>query len=181
VVGVDVDERKLQRAGELGADAALRGGPDVVDEVRELTGGGVDYAFEAAGVAAAFAQAYAVTRRGGTPVAIGLADPAAQVPLRPADLVAGERGVRGSYMGSTVPERDIPRYVALMRAGRLPLARLVGERLTLDDVPAAMRRLHDDPPLRARLGAAARAAVAPYTQQAWAAAMSRALAAATGC
>jgi alcohol dehydrogenase len=46
-------------------------------------------------------------------------------------------------MGSTVPERDIPRYVALMRAGRLPLARLVGERLTLDDVPAAMRRLHD--------------------------------------
>jgi glycosyltransferase involved in cell wall biosynthesis len=46
---------------------------------------------------------------------------------------------------------------------------------------AAMRRLHDDPPLRARLGAAARAAVAPYTQHAWAAAMSRALAAATGC
>ena len=46
---------------------------------------------------------------------------------------------------------------------------------------AAMRRLHDDAPLRARLGAAAREAVAPYSQQAWAAAMSRALAAATGC
>jgi len=46
---------------------------------------------------------------------------------------------------------------------------------------AAMRRLHDDPTLRARLGAAAREAVAPYTQQAWAGAMSRALAAATGC
>jgi alcohol dehydrogenase len=143
VIGVDVDERKLQLARELGADAALPGGPDVVEEVRERTAGGVDYAFEAAGVAAAFEQAYAATRRGGTTVAIGLADPGARVPFGPADLVASERVVRGSYMGSTVPERDIPRYVALLRAGRLPLERLVGERLTLDDVPAAMRRLHD--------------------------------------
>jgi alcohol dehydrogenase len=143
VVGVDVDERKLELARELGADAALQGGPDVVEQVRELTGGGVDYAFEAAGVPVAFEQAYAATRRGGTAVAIGLADPAARVPFSPADLVASERVVRGSYMGSTVPERDIPRYVALLRAGRLPLQRLVGERLTLDDVPAAMRRLHD--------------------------------------
>ncbi|HWV88027.1 MAG TPA: zinc-binding dehydrogenase [Capillimicrobium sp.] len=143
VIGVDVDERKLALARELGADTALAGGPDVVGEVRERTGGGVDYAFEAAGVAAAFEQAYAVTRRGGTTVAIGLADPAARVPFGPADLVATERVVRGSYMGSTVPERDIPRYVGLLRAGRLPLDRLVGERLTLDDVPAAMRRLHD--------------------------------------
>ena len=142
VIGVDVDERKLAIAGELGADATLVAGPDVVGELRERTGGGVDYAFEAAGVAVAFEQAYAATRRGGTTVAIGLADPAARVPFSPADLVATERVVRGSYMGSTVPERDIPRYVELLRAGRLPLDRLVGERIALDDVPEAMRRLH---------------------------------------
>lgn len=143
VIGVDPDLRKADLARELGADEVLPGGPDLVEELRERTGGGADYAFEAAGVPVAFEQAYAATRRGGTTVGIGLADPAARVPFSPADLVATERVVRGSYMGSTIPERDIPRYVELLRAGRLPLQRLVGERLTLEEVPGAMRRLHD--------------------------------------
>jgi alcohol dehydrogenase len=143
VIGIDVDERKLELARHLGADEALLAGPDAVDAVRDLTGGGADYAFEVAGVAIAFEQAYAATRRGGTLVAVGLADPAARVPFSPADIVATERVVRGSYMGSVVPEPDVPRYVQLLRSGRLPLTDLVGERLTLDDLPDAMRRLHE--------------------------------------
>lgn len=142
VIGIDPDVRTHALARELGADDALLS-TDAVEEVRELTGGGADCAFEAAGVAAAFEQAYAATRRGGTTVVVGLADPAARVAVSPSDLVASERTIRGSYMGSTVPERDVPRYVGLMRAGRLPLERLVGERIGLDDVPAGMRRLHD--------------------------------------
>jgi alcohol dehydrogenase len=142
VIGIDPDARTHALARELGADETLLSA-DAVEEVRELTGGGADYAFEAAGVAAAFEQAYAATRRGGTTVVVGLADPAARVAVSPSELVATERTVRGSYMGSTVPERDVPRYVELLRAGRLPLERLVGERLTLDDVPAGMRRLHE--------------------------------------
>lgn len=142
VIGIDPDTRTHALARELGADDTLGGGA-VVETIRELTGGGVDYAIEAAGVAAAFAQAYAATRRGGTTVVAGLADPASSVPVHPADLVATERTVRGSYMGSTVPERDVPRYVELVRAGRLPLDKLIGERLTLDQIPDGFRRLHD--------------------------------------
>jgi glycosyltransferase involved in cell wall biosynthesis len=63
----------------------------------------------------------------------------------------------------------------LLRDGRNGLVVPPGDS---DALAAALRRLHDDPGLRARLGAAAREDVRPYTPAAWAAGMSRALAAA---
>ena len=71
------------------------------------------------------AEAYAASRRGGTTVTVGLPDPERMLSIPAVSLVAEERTLRGSYLGSCVPERDIPRFVALYRAGRLPVDRLV--------------------------------------------------------
>jgi alcohol dehydrogenase len=102
----------------------------------------VDLALDTAGVAKLLNDAYDSTRRGGTTVVVGLANPGANVEINPADLVATERTVRGSYMGSAVPERDAVTLTSLYREGQLPLEDLVGDRLTLEGVPAGFAQLH---------------------------------------
>ena len=141
IIAVDLDAAKLTLAGEVGASHPLPAGEDVLTATRELTGGGVDYAFEAVGHPDALATAYAATRRGGTTVAIGLPHPAARMPLPALSLVAEERRLLGSYMGSSVPRRDVPRYIELYQAGLLPVDALAGSVFALDDVNAALDRL----------------------------------------
>ena len=96
---------------------------------------------EAAGAARAFETALALTAPGGTTVTVGLPAPDARASVSPLLLTAEARTIVGSYLGSAVPSRDIPRYVELWRAGRLPLERLVSSRIGLDDLDAAMDRL----------------------------------------
>lgn len=78
---------------------------------------------------------------GGTTVTVGLPDPERMLSIPAVSLVAEERTLRGSYLGSCVPERDIPRFVALYRAGRLPVDRLVTHRLRLDELNEGLDRL----------------------------------------
>ena len=106
IVGIDVVEDKFELARELGATTTLLAGDDVATAIAGLTAGGVDYAFDTTGVAAVVSQAYATTRRGGTTVIVGLPDPSARVEVSPAELVATERTLCGSYMGSAVPACD---------------------------------------------------------------------------
>jgi Zn-dependent alcohol dehydrogenase len=68
--------------------------------------------------------------------------------ISPLTLTAEARTIVGSYLGSAVPERDIPRYVGLWRAGKLPLESLVSARIALDDLGAAMDRLASGQVLR---------------------------------
>jgi len=109
--------------------------------VRALTRGGVDYAFEMAGAIPAMELAWRITRRGGTTVSAGLPHPDKRFALPPVQLVAEERTLRGSYIGSAVPARDIPRYIDLYKRGKLPVDRLMGERLTLDDINRGFDRM----------------------------------------
>lgn len=141
VIAVDLDPAKLALARSLGAAHALTAGDDVVTAVRDLTGGGADYAFEAVGHPDALTTAYAATRRGGTTVAIGLPHPDARLPLPVLSLVAEERRLLGCYLGSSVPRRDVPRYIELFRAGVLPVDALAGSVFTLIDINAALDRL----------------------------------------
>ncbi|MEW6168633.1 MAG: zinc-dependent alcohol dehydrogenase family protein [Pseudomonadota bacterium] len=141
VIAVDVLPAKLALARQLGATHTLLAGSDTVAEVRDSTRGGAAYAIETAGSEAALAQAYAATRRGGTTVTVGLPHPQKQFAISAVSLVAEERTVKGSYMGSAVPSRDLPRYIALYRAGRLPVDRLLTHRLALDEINAAFDRL----------------------------------------
>lgn len=142
IVAIDLNEAKLATARELGASATVNAAdPDCVERVRELSGGGVAYAFEMAGSARALELAYRITRRGGTTVSAGLPHPQQQVALSHVSLVAEERTLKGSYLGSCVPERDIPQYIEWYRTGRLPVDRLLSERIRLDDLNAAFDRL----------------------------------------
>jgi len=135
VVAVDVSDDKLKLAQELGATHAFNAGDaDVVDKVKEATKGGVDYAIEMAGSVRAFETAYRITRRGGTTVTAGLPPPTATWAMPATYLVAEERTIKGSYIGTCVPARDLPRYIELYRRGKLPVNRLMTGRLALDDI-----------------------------------------------
>jgi Zn-dependent alcohol dehydrogenase len=141
IIAVDVVPAKLELAASLGATHTIQGGPDAVGEIRELTGGGAERVIETAGNARVLAQAYAATRRGGVTVTVGLPAPDQQLEIPAVSLVAEEKTLRGSYLGSAVPARDIPRFVALHQAGRLPVDRLLTDRLDLDQVNAGFDRL----------------------------------------
>ncbi|MBL8306577.1 MAG: zinc-dependent alcohol dehydrogenase family protein, partial [Rubrivivax sp.] len=121
VVAIDLSDAKLQLAKELGATATVNAGAaDAAEQVRALTKGGVDFAFEMAGAIPALELAWKITRRGGSTVTAGLPHPDKRFQLPPVQMVAEERTLRGSYIGSAVPSRDIPRYIELYRRGRLP-------------------------------------------------------------
>jgi len=142
VVAVDLVTAKLEMARRLGATHVFDArDPEVVAQVKSATEGGVDYAFEMAGSVAALECAYRITRRGGTTVSAGLPNPAAQWPLQAVSLIAEERTIKGSYVGSCVPSRDIPRFVAMYRAGHLPVNELLSETITLDEINPALDRL----------------------------------------
>ena len=141
VIGVDVVPAKLELARELGATEALLAGEDTVAALRELSGGGADVAVETVGSEHVLAQAYAATRRGGTTVTVGLPDPARMLSIPAVSLVAEERTLRGSYLGSSVPARDIPRLVDLHLQGLLPVERLLSHRIAPTELNEGFDRL----------------------------------------
>lgn len=149
VVALDLHEEKLALARELGATATVNAAdPDAADQVRAITRGGVDHALEMAGAVPALDLAWRITRRGGTTVTSGLPNPDKRMAVPPVQLVGEERTLRGSYLGSGVPARDIPRYIDLYKRGKLPVDRLMGERLTLADVNRGLDRLAEGTALR---------------------------------
>jgi len=149
VVAIDLNEAKLALARELGATATVNAAdPDAAERVRALTQGGVDHAFEMAGAIPAMELAWRITRRGGTTVSAGLPHPDKRFALPPVQLVGEERTLRGSYIGSAVPARDIPRYIALYQRGKLPVNRLMGEQLALDDINRGFDRMASGAALR---------------------------------
>ena len=116
--------------------------------MKAATGGGVEYAFEFAGSVQALELAYAITRRGGTTVTAGLPPSAATMALPGVSLVAEERTLKGSYIGTAVPSRDIPRFISLYRQGRLPVDRLMSGTVHLDELNEAFDRLHEGRAIR---------------------------------
>ncbi len=142
VLAIDINESKLEAARGMGAtDTFLASDPDVVAKVRAATNGGVDHAVEMAGVARAFELAYAITRRGGTTATAGLPPADAKFSFTGVSLVAEERVIKGGYMGSCVPSRDIPRYIDMYMAGLLPVDKLMSSTGPLEGINEAFDRL----------------------------------------
>ena len=149
VIAIDLQESKLQKAQELGASAAINAkDPDAIEKVKALTKGGVDYAFEFAGSVRAMESAYRMTRRGGMTVTASLPPPGDNWGLQQLNLVAEERTVKGSYVGSCIPERDVPRYMEMYLRGKLPVNKLMGERLTLEQINYGFDRLDSGEAMR---------------------------------
>ena len=144
IIALDLNPQKLQLARELGADFAINAADsDCVSRVREATLGGSHVAVETAGSAKALETAYQITRRGGTTVTAGMPGPEAKITLSHLSLSAEERCLKGSYMGSCVPKRDIPRYLSMFQDGKLPVDKLLSRTIGFNDLNAAMDRLDD--------------------------------------
>ncbi len=144
IIAIDLTPAKLELAAALGATHTFLGNdPDCAAGVRELTKGGVDVSFEMAGSVPAMNLAYAIGRRGSTTVCAGLPAQSATFAMPSAALVADERVIKGSYMGSAVPSRDIPKLVSLVLEGALPIHKLRSGVIGFDGLNAGFDRLAD--------------------------------------
>lgn len=149
VIVADISAEKREKALALGAHAAIdSANPSAVAEVKALTNGGVDVGLEFAGVVAALEFTFNATARGGKTVTAGLPHPDKRMTLSPLQLVAEERTLQGSYLGSCVPARDIPAYIALYQSGRLPIDQLLTHTLTLDEINTGFDRLANGEAIR---------------------------------
>lgn len=139
VIAVDLSDERLELARELGATHTLRGDdPDLVDQVRAMTGGGADHAFEAIGARSTIEALPALVGRGGQAVIVGMPAEGVRVALDPFDIADGGKRILGCNYGSSVPSVDFPRIARLYASGRLPLERLVGRTIGLDSVEEAL-------------------------------------------
>lgn len=142
VIGVDQLTAKLELARTMGAHEAY-----TADEAREA-GLKAAVVIEAVGHPQAVETAVDLTAAGGRTVCVGLPRPDARVNLSPLGFVAEGRSLIGSYLGSAVPAREIPHFVGLWRAGRLPVESLVSATITLDDINSGMDQLADGKAVR---------------------------------
>jgi len=142
IVAVDVSPGRLQMARTLGATDTIDGSAqDPVATVMELTGRGVDFAFEVVGRSATIRTAYDITRRGGTTVVVGAGAVTDVVGFNALELFFNAKTVMGSYYGSSDPARDFPRFLDMYRRGELDLGAMISDRIDLADVPAAFERM----------------------------------------
>jgi alcohol dehydrogenase len=142
VIAVDALESKLELAREWGVHYAY------TPEQALAAGVTADVVLEAVGHPRAFETAYRMTGVGGTTITVGLPAPGATSEIEPLALTAEARTVIGSYLGSAVPSRDIPRFEDLWRQGRLPLERLISDRITLEQINEGMDALASGVALR---------------------------------
>lgn len=143
VIAVDLADKKLEFAQQFGATHTInpeRDG-DPVAKIKELTGGGADYAFEVIGLGATIAQTYNAVRKGGTAVIIGVPKMTEMLTLPAAMIWMEEKALLGSTYGSGAPKVDIPRLIKLYQRGRLKLDELVTATYSIDDAPRAFEDL----------------------------------------
>jgi S-(hydroxymethyl)glutathione dehydrogenase/alcohol dehydrogenase len=143
IIAVDTNPWKLELARTFGASDLVdaRAG-DPVAQVRDLTDGGVEYAFEAIGLKTTAEQSFAMLCKGGTATIIGMIPEGERIELPGSDFL-DEKRIQGSNMGSNRFRVDMPRYVDLYMSGRLKLDELVSARIGLDQINEgfeAMRR-----------------------------------------
>jgi alcohol dehydrogenase len=149
IIAVDTQPAKFSLAQSLGASHVFDPkATDIVAAISELTGGGVEFAFEAVGSAAVLATAYAAICRGGTAVSVGLPHPDQKLSIPAVSLVAQENSIRGSYMGSAVPRRDVPRLIGLAQTGALPVDALLSPPVRLEEINIGFDRLADGSAIR---------------------------------
>ena len=141
IIAIDTLAPKLEMAKKFGATDTILFKEDPVKELKKLTGGGPDYAFECVGSGELAAAAYRAIRRGGLAVVVGVAKPSDSTAVRTMTLPFEEKTLTGSYFGSCVPRVDFPRMLALYMAGRLKLEELITRRYSIDETPQAFADL----------------------------------------
>ncbi len=143
IIAVDLMESKLAAAKEFGAtDVVDASSGDAVQQVMQMTGGGVDYAFEAIGLMKTAQQCWEMARRGGQAVVVGMLPLAEQLTLSNAGMsFLGEKGIIGSYYGSTRQTYDMPWLMELYRQKRLKIDELISRKYELGQINEAYEAL----------------------------------------
>jgi S-(hydroxymethyl)glutathione dehydrogenase/alcohol dehydrogenase len=144
IIGVDVSEEALALASELGATHTLiGGGPDIIRTVRGVTDGGADHVFEAIGLETTMVFAPEMVRPGGTAYLIGLSPIGTKIEIDAFKLVWFTRGVQGVLMGANRFRHDIPVLADLTAGGSLDVDRMITNRISLDEAPAALEAMRE--------------------------------------
>src|SRR3954462_536577 len=129
IIAVDTLDNKLAYARAFGATHVVNASREAaVAAVRDLTGGGADYAFEVIGLPATMEQAVACIRPGGKAIVVGMAALGTRISIDPYLLVLQQKTLQGTFYGSAYPRRDIPRLADLYKTGHLDLDALISRR-----------------------------------------------------
>ena len=138
IIAVDLLDNKLEYAREFGAtDVVNAGNGDAVARVVEMTGGGVDYAFEVIGNPRTIEQAYGMCRPGGTVVVVGMAPETDTFEVNALSLPRTERALLGSWYGSARPWVDLPKLADLYMNGRLKIDEMISRTYRLEEINTA--------------------------------------------
>ena len=150
IIAVDIDDRKLAWARELGANDTINSREtDPVEKIRELTeGNGADVVIEAVGRPDTYRQAFYARDLAGVLVQVGVPTPDMRIELPLLDLFGRGGALKSSWYGDCLPERDFPMLTTLYLQGRLPLEKFITETITLDDIEAAFDNMQRGQVLR---------------------------------
>jgi S-(hydroxymethyl)mycothiol dehydrogenase len=150
IIAVDLDERKLEWARQLGATQVVNARTaDVVEAIREATGGfGADVVIEAIGLPETYKQAFYARDLAGTVVLVGVPTPEMRLELPLLDVFGRGGALKSSWYGDCLPSRDFPMLVELYLQGRLPLDKFVSDTIKLEDVEQAFARMQRGEVLR---------------------------------
>lgn len=152
VIAIDLSDEKLEISRKFGATHTFNAtDPEIVSKVKTQTEGGVHIAIESAGAPKALELAFDVTRIGGKTIAAGLPNPTRNVSISHFVLGAQERCLKGSYMGSCIPSRDIPKLLSMYQQGTLPIDQLAGDQIKLEDLNEAFDLMQSGGTLRSIL------------------------------
>ena len=150
VIGVDLDDRKLQWAKGFGAtDTVNASSADVVQALKDLTGGcGPDVVIDAVGRPETYRQAFEARDLAGTVVLVGVPTPDMRLDLPLIEFFGRGGALKSSWYGDCLPSRDFPLLIDLFLQGRFNLDAFVSERIALDDVEQAFHRMQKGEVLR---------------------------------
>ena len=149
IIGIDILQEKMDIAKQLGAHEVFNADDNsTIDKVRNFTSNGVNYSFECVGSEKAMELAYKILKRGGTAVSSGLSHPDKTFSIQHVDMVASEKTIKGSFLGSCVPDRDIPAYIDLYNSGNLPVDRLMSDHIALEEINEGFEKLSDGSTVR---------------------------------
>lgn len=145
IIAVDLDDTKLEMAKTFGAtDTVNPKNGDPIEQVKELTGGGVHYAFEAIGLKQTVEQAYHMLRPAGVATIIGMVPPGVNIEIPGIEMLVTEKRLQGSIMGSNRFRIDFPRLIDFYLQGKLKLDEMISKRIQLEDVTDALQALKDN-------------------------------------
>ncbi|WP_423923189.1 S-(hydroxymethyl)mycothiol dehydrogenase [Candidatus Poriferisodalis sp.] len=153
IIGIDIDDRKLEWASEFGATHTINSGgmsnDEVVEAIRELTeGNGVDVAIEAIGLPQTYEQAFYARDLAGTVVLVGVPNPTMKIELPMIEVFGRGGSLKSSWYGDCLPSRDFPMLIDLHLQDRLPLDRFVSETIGIEGVEEAFEKMERGEVLR---------------------------------